>query len=90
MGPGIITAFAGNDAGGITTYSIAGSHYGYSLLWMLLLITFSLAVVQEMCARMGAVTGKGLSDLIRENFGIKLTLLAMLTLLFANVAHSSL
>jgi len=86
MGPAIITAFADNDAGGITTYSIVGAHYGYSLLWMLLLITFSLAVVQEMCARMGVVTGKGLSDLIRENFGIRLALFAMLTLLFANVA----
>ena len=71
LGPGIITACADNDAGGITTYSIAGAHFGYSLLWMLLITTFCLAVVQEICARMGAVTGKGLSDLIRENFGLK-------------------
>lgn len=85
MGPGIITACADNDAGGITTYSIAGAHYGYSMLWMLLLITFVLAVVQEMCARMGAVTGKGLSDLIRENFGVRWTFFAMTILLIANL-----
>ena len=85
LGPGIITACAGNDAGGITTYSIAGAHFGYSLLWMLLITTFCLAVVQEICARMGAVTGKGLSDLIRENFGIKWTFFAMVILFIANV-----
>jgi Mn2+/Fe2+ NRAMP family transporter len=84
MGPGIITAAADNDAGGITTYSVAGAHFGYSLLWMLLITTFCLAVVQEICARMGAVTGKGLSDLIRENFGLKWTFFAMAVLLVAN------
>lgn len=85
MGPGIITAAADNDAGGITTYSVAGAHFGYSLLWMLLITTFCLAVVQEICARMGAVTGKGLSDLIRENFGLKWTFFAMAILLVANI-----
>src|SRR3989338_6358959 len=85
LGPGIITAAADNDAGGITTYSVAGAHFGYSLLWVLLITTFCLAVVQEICARMGAVTGKGLSDLIRENFGLKWTLFAMTVLLFANI-----
>ncbi|MBI4759260.1 MAG: divalent metal cation transporter, partial [Chloroflexi bacterium] len=86
MGPGIITATADNDAGGITTYSVVGASYGYEMLWMLFLITFSLGVVQEMCARMGAVTGKGLSDLIRENFGVRWTTFAMLVLLLANFA----
>lgn len=86
MGPGIITASADNDAGGIATYATAGASYGYELLWMLFLITFSLGVVQEMNARMGAVTGKGLSDLIREQFGVGMTLLAMLVLLIANIA----
>jgi NRAMP (natural resistance-associated macrophage protein)-like metal ion transporter len=85
MGPGIITACADNDAGGITTYSVAGAHFGYSMLWMLFLITIALAVVQEMCARMGAVTGKGLSDLIRENFGVRWTMFAMVILLIANL-----
>src|SRR3989339_1263867 len=85
LGPGIITACADNDAGGITTYSIAGAHFGYSLLWMLLITTFCLAVVQEICARMGAVTGKGLSDLIRENFGLRWTFFAMTILLIANI-----
>nr|HML60926.1 divalent metal cation transporter [Solidesulfovibrio sp.] len=73
LGPGIITANVDNDAGGITTYSLAGAQYGYSLLWMLIPTTVSLVVVQEMCARMGAVTGKGLSDLIRESFGLRTT-----------------
>ena len=86
MGPGIITACADNDAGGIATYSTVGATYGYSLLWILFAITFSLALLQEMCARMGAVTGKGLSDLIREEFGIRWTFFAMLVLLVANVA----
>jgi Mn2+/Fe2+ NRAMP family transporter len=84
LGPGIIAANAGNDAGGIATYASAGAAYGYSLLWVLLLVTISLVVVQEMSARMGAVTGKGLSDLIRERFGIRWTVLAMLGLLVAN------
>ncbi|MDO9390921.1 MAG: Nramp family divalent metal transporter [bacterium] len=84
VGPGLITSFADNDAGGITTYSIAGARYGYSLLWMLLLITFVLAFFQEMVARLAAVTGKGLSDLIREEFGLRWTLFAMIVLLVAN------
>jgi NRAMP (natural resistance-associated macrophage protein)-like metal ion transporter len=84
LGPGLIAANAGNDAGGIATYSQAGAKYGYSLIWVLLLITVSLAVVQEMCARMGAVTGKGLSDLIREQFGIRWTLFATAALFVAN------
>lgn len=85
LGPGLITANADNDAGGIATYASVGAAYGYKLLWGLILITISLGIVQEMCSRMGAVTGKGLSDLIRENFGVKLTFFAMVTLLIANV-----
>lgn len=84
IGPGLITANAGNDAGGIFTYASVGASYGYSMLWGLLLITFSLAVVSEMNARMAIVTGKGLSDLIREHFGVKLTFFAMIVLLIAN------
>ncbi|HZS48365.1 MAG TPA: Nramp family divalent metal transporter [Blastocatellia bacterium] len=84
LGPGLIAASAGNDAGGIATYSSAGAGYGYSFLWMLFLSTFSLGVIQEMCARMGAATGKGLSELIRENFGIRWTAFVMLCVLFAN------
>ena len=89
VGPGIITANVDNDAGGIATYSLAGAQYGYVLLWTLIPITFALIVVQEMCARMGAVTGKGLADLIRENFGVKLTFLLMLGLLVANLANTA-
>jgi Mn2+/Fe2+ NRAMP family transporter len=81
LGPGLIAANAGNDAGAIATYSSVGSTYGYELIWMMVLITVSLIVVQEMCARMGAVTGKGLSDLIRENFPIRWTAFAMLVVL---------
>src|SRR5438132_8616064 len=84
MGPGLMTGFAGNDAGGVTTYTAVGARYGYSLLWLLLLSTAGLIVIQEMCARMGAVTGKGLSDLIRERFGVRWTIVAMLALLVAN------
>ncbi len=84
MGPGIITGFAGNDAGGVTTYTAVGAHYGYALLWLLFLSTAGLVVVQEMCARMGAITGKGLSDLIRERFGVRWTIVAMIALLVAN------
>ncbi len=84
MGPGLVTANAGNDAGAIATYSSAGARYGYSLLWMILLMTLSLAVIQEMSARMGVATGKGLTDLIRENFGIRYTAAAMIALLIAN------
>ncbi len=84
LGPGLIAANAGNDAGGIATYSAAGASYGYNLLWALAITTVFVAVVQEMCARMGAVTGKGLADLIREQFGVRWTVLAMLSLLIAN------
>ncbi|HJW96973.1 MAG TPA: Nramp family divalent metal transporter [archaeon] len=86
LGPGLITANVDNDAGGITTYSVAGAQFGYSILWTLIPITFLLVLVQEMCARMGAVTGKGLADLIRENFGIKITFMIMIGLLIANFA----
>jgi NRAMP (natural resistance-associated macrophage protein)-like metal ion transporter len=84
LGPGLIAASAGNDAGGIATYAQVGASFGYSLLWAIVVITISLAVVQEMCARMGAITQKGLSDLIREEFGVRWTTFAMLTLLLAN------
>jgi len=85
MGPGIITGIVDDDATGITGYAIAGGRFGYSLLWVLILTVVTLAVVQEMAARMGAVTGKGLADLIRERFGVRTTALAMLALLIANV-----
>lgn len=84
IGPGVITACAGNDAGGIATFASIGADYGYRLLWLLIPLTFSLGIVQEMCARMGAVTGKGLSDLIRERFGVRWTAFVMLALLVAN------
>lgn len=84
LGPGIIAANAGNDASGIATYSSVGAKYGYTLLWVLIPILISLAIVQEMCARMGAVTGKGLADLIREQFGVRWTTLVMLALFIAN------
>ncbi|HET6978060.1 MAG TPA: Nramp family divalent metal transporter [Pyrinomonadaceae bacterium] len=84
LGPGMITANAGNDAGGIATFASVGADFGYSLLWILIPITISLGIVQEMCARMGAVTGKGLADLIRERFGVRWTAVIMLALLIAN------
>ena len=84
LGPGIIAANAGNDASGIATYSTVGASYGYSLLWIFIPITVSLIVVQEMCVRMGVVTGQGLADLIREQFGVRWTALIMLSLLIAN------
>lgn len=84
LGPGMITANAGNDAGGIATFASVGAEFGYSLLWILIPIAISLGIVQEMCARMGAVTGKGLADLIRERFGVRWTALIMLALLIAN------
>ncbi|HKO43164.1 MAG TPA: Nramp family divalent metal transporter [Pyrinomonadaceae bacterium] len=84
LGPGMIAASAGNDAGGIATFASVGAEQGYRLLWVLIPITISLGLVQEMCARMGAVTGKGLSDLIREQFGVRWTALVMLALLIAN------
>jgi NRAMP (natural resistance-associated macrophage protein)-like metal ion transporter len=86
MGPGLVTSLAGNDAGGIATYSSVGAAYGYQLLWMLIWLLISLGVTQEMIARMGVVTGKGLADLIREEFGVKTTAFAMLTLLIANAS----
>ena len=86
LGPGVIAAAAGNDAGGITTFSQVGANYGYQLLWGLAVVTVGLIVVQEMCARMGAVTGKGLADLIRENFGVRITFWAMVVLVIANFA----
>jgi NRAMP (natural resistance-associated macrophage protein)-like metal ion transporter len=84
LGPGLIAAASDNDAGGITTWTVIGAHWGYSMLWLLVLITPILAVTQEMGARMGAVTGKGLAALIREKFSLKVTALAMLALLVAN------
>ncbi len=84
MGPGIITANIDNDASGITTYSVAGARFGYGLLWTLIPTTIALVVIQEMVARMGVITGKGLADLIRENYGVKTTFYIMLGLLIAN------
>ncbi len=89
MGPGVITAFADNDAGGIATYAAAGATYGYDLLFTLLISTVCLAVAQEISARTGAVTGRGLSDLIRESFGVKWTLFAMVVLLIANIGTTA-
>src|SRR3954469_4708996 len=88
IGPGIITANVDNDAGGIATYSQAGADFGYSLLWTLIPITLGLILVQEMCARMAVVTGKGLADLIRERFGVKATFYVMLALLVANIGNT--
>ena len=85
LGPGLIAANAGNDAGGIATYSSVGARYGYDLLWMMVVITVSLIVVQEMAARMGVVTGKGLADLVREQYGIRLALFATGCVLVANL-----
>src|SRR5471030_3062828 len=84
LGPGFITASAGNDVGGIIQYSRAGAQFGYATLWTLLPLTVSLIVVQEMAGRMGAVTGKGLSGLIRENFGVRWTFFAMGALFLIN------
>jgi NRAMP (natural resistance-associated macrophage protein)-like metal ion transporter len=84
LGPGLIAANAGNDAGGIATYSSVGAKYGYGLLWMMVLITVSLALVQSLAARMGAVTGKGLSELVRENYGIRWSAFATAAVLIAN------
>jgi Mn2+/Fe2+ NRAMP family transporter len=87
IGPGFITANVDNDAGGIFTYSQAGAQFGYSLLWTMIPITVALVVVQEMASRMGAVTGKGLSDLIREEFGFRLTFIVMVTLVVTNFGN---
>lgn len=88
MGPGIITANVDNDAGGITTYSAAGAHFGYSMLWLFIPIAIALIVIQEMCSRMGVVTGKGLADLIREKFGAKVTFYAMFAFLISNFVNT--
>ncbi len=84
FGPGLIAANAGNDAGGIATYSTMGSQFGFQMLWVMLILLVGVCIVQEMCARMGVVTGKGLSDLIRENFPLRITAFVMLTFLIAN------
>jgi NRAMP (natural resistance-associated macrophage protein)-like metal ion transporter len=89
LGPGFVTASAGNDVGGIFTYSVAGAQFGYKVIWPLVPIAISLIVVQEMAARMGAVTGKGLAALIREEFGVWITLLTMLGLFFMNTFTTS-
>ena len=89
IGPGIVTGSVDNDAGGITTYSVAGATYGYNLLWTLIPSFIALLVVQEMNLRMGIFTGKGLADLIRENFGVKLTLLIFVGLLIADIGNTA-
>ncbi len=89
LGPGIIAANAGNDAGGIATYSSVGARYGFDLLWMMVLTTVSLIVVQEMAARMGIVTGKGLADLVREHYGVRSALFATASeIVETNITHS--
>ncbi len=88
LGPGFITANVDNDAGGIATYSIAGAHFGYSLLWTLIPITLALVVVQEMSARLGAITGKGLGELIRENYGLRTTFYLMVALLVTDIGNT--
>jgi NRAMP (natural resistance-associated macrophage protein)-like metal ion transporter len=85
LGPGLVAANAGNDAGGIATYASVGAKYGYDLLWMMVVITVSLIVVQEMAARMGAVTGKGLAELIREQYGVRWSFFSTVSVLFANL-----
>ena len=87
VGPGFITANVDNDSGGIYTYSAAGARFGYLPLWTLLPITVALIITQEMCSRMGAVTGKGLSDLIREQFGLRITFLMMALLVLTNLTN---
>src|SRR5215471_16949636 len=87
LGPGFITAVVDNDSGGIFTYSAAGARFGYLPLWTLLPITIVLIITQEMCSRMGAVTGKGLSDLIREEFGLRITFLMMALLVLVNMTN---
>ncbi len=88
MGPGIITANVDYDAGGITTYSVAGAHFGYTLMWSFVPIIIALIIIQEMCSRMAVVTGKGLADLIREEFGVKVTFYAMSILVFSNLFNT--
>jgi NRAMP (natural resistance-associated macrophage protein)-like metal ion transporter len=88
VGPGIITANVDNDAGGITTYSVAGAHYGYSLMWMMPVVAIALVIIQEMSARLGVVTGKGLSSLIRESLGVRVTVIILSIFVFANLANT--
>ena len=88
IGPGIITANVDNDAGGITTYSVAGAHYGYTLLWMMPLVALALIIVQEMSARLGVITGKGLAELIRESMGVRASAVIIGILLLANLANT--
>ena len=87
VGPGLITSNVDNDAGGISTYTQAGAHYGYALLWSLIPMTIALYVTEEMCARMGVITGKGLSDLIREEFGFRPTFFVMVTGFLVDLAN---
>src|SRR5271163_1296022 len=89
VGPGIITANADNDVGGILTYSQAGAQFGYTLLWLLVPVTVALVVTQAMCARMGAITGKGLADLIRENFGVKVTFWVLLLFVGCDLGNTA-
>ncbi len=88
IGPGIITANVDNDAGGIATYSVAGAHYGFSLLWMMPIVAIALIIIQEMSARLGVVSGKGLASLIRESFGVRITVIILGILLIANLANT--
>ncbi|OHD74790.1 MAG: Mn transporter [Spirochaetes bacterium RBG_13_68_11] len=88
IGPGIITANVDNDAGGITTYSVAGAHFGYAILWIMPLVAVALIIVQEMSARLGVMTGKGLADLIRESLGVRITAIVLGLLLVANLANT--
>ena len=89
LGPGIITGSVDNDAGGITTYSVAGALYGYNLIWTLIPSFLVLVIIQEMNARMGIVTGKGLADLIRENAGVKITFFIFIGLLIADIGNTT-
>lgn len=88
IGPGIITSNVDNDAGGIATYSLAGGNFGYTLLWISIPVLILLIIVQEMCARLGVVTGKGLADLIRENFSLKMTFMVMILLIIVNITNT--
>jgi Mn2+/Fe2+ NRAMP family transporter len=88
VGPGIITANADNDAGGVTTYSVAGAHYGYSLLWIMPIVALALVIVQEMSARLGVVTGKGLAGIIRENMGVRTAAIILGVLMTANFTNT--
>jgi Mn2+/Fe2+ NRAMP family transporter len=89
VGPGMITANIDNDAGGIGTYSLAGAQFGFGFLWLVVLITVPLIVIQEMCIRLGIITGKGLADLIRERFGVRITLVVMILLVLTNLFTTS-